>query len=338
VLELNNRIPFPVAVLPFTDKAGIDHAAVVIKATWTIGSADEPALAEEQRKIALVDDRNGDQPTASLRYPSDAGWPKLATDVVLVGHAIAGSGRATSVDVGLRVGALEKTVRVFGDRVWFKAGGSWGITRPQPFERIPLIYERAYGGKDETHRDPKVHGWERRNPAGTGFAAAADPARLDGLALPNLEDPRAPIASWDDRPPPAGFGAIDGYWDPRARFAGTYDDAWKAARAPLLPDDFDPRFFNVAHPDLVAPGHLVGGEPVSITNTTPGGRVAFRLPRRRLLVSALVKGQTVDAQPRLDTVWIDTDARQVVTVWRAAIACPRSIVGIRAVFVKEEAA
>jgi hypothetical protein len=339
MLEINNRTPFSVALLPYTDKIGINHAGVVIKGTWSIGAHKgaeaELALAEAQRPVRPADERNGDKPGASLRYAADVGWPKPATDVVLVGHAHAGRDRASSVDVALRVGPLAKTVRVLGDRVWFKAAGDWGITRPQPFECMPLVYERAFGGKDETHAAPKKHGWEPRNPVGTGFAVAAEPARLEGLALPNLEDPRAPIKSWKDRPAPAGFGLIDGYWAPRAGLAGTYDASWKAARAPLLPDDFDERFFNAANPDLVAPGYLTGGEAVSVTNVTASGPLSFRLPRRRLSVVALVKAQTIAAEPRLDTVWIDADARELVMVWRAAVTCPRSFVAVQAVFVKE---
>jgi hypothetical protein len=42
----------------------------------------------------------------------------------------------------------------------------------------------------------------------------------------------------------------------------------------------------------------------------------------------------VPAEPRLDTLWIDTDNRLLV-FWRAAIPCPRCFLGIEAVFVKE---
>jgi hypothetical protein len=48
------------------------------------------------------------------------------------------------------------------------------------------------------------------------------------------------------RPSPAGFGPIACHWQPRVGFAGTYGDAWVANRLPLLPDDFDDRFFQSA--------------------------------------------------------------------------------------------
>ncbi len=336
-MEIVNHTRFAVALAPFTTKAGVDHAGLVIKATWSLDAGEEPALADEQLPIARADLRHGDGPDASLRYLADLAWPKPATDVVLVGHAYPERAQQTSIDVGLRVGALEKMVRVFGDRVWYKAGGEWGISRPLPIERVPLIYERAFGGRDASDPDPSRHDWEPRNPIGTGFAVAASPARLEGLALPNLEDPRQLIRAWNDRPPPAGFGFIDAHWASRARWAGTYDEAWTSSRAPLLPDDFDERFLNAAHPDLIASGHLAGGEAVSVMNAGPGRRLFFRLPRPRLTAIVLHKTRTITCEPRLDTVWIDADARRLVTVWRAAVACPRSFIAIRAVFIKDAA-
>jgi hypothetical protein len=336
-MEIVNKTPFAVALAPFTTKAGVDHACVIIKATWGLGSGEEPDLAEQQLPIVPRDQRNGDAPDASIRYAADVAWPKAATDVALVGHAHPERGQQAAVDVGLSVGSLEKVVRVFGDRAWYRAGGAWVITPPLPIERVPLVYERAYGGRDTTDANPARHAWERRNPVGTGFAVAPRPERLEGLSAPNLEDPRQPLRSWNDRPSPAGFGFVDAYWEPRVRFGGTYDDMWRRSRAPLLPHDFDERFFNAAHPDLIVPGYLTGGEAVTVRNAGLGPRLSFRLPRRRLSTIVLHKTSTLTAEPRLDTVWIDADSRRLVTVWRAAFACPRSFIAIRAVFVKDGA-
>ncbi len=333
MLELVNRTPHAVALIPFSDVEGHNRAGVVIKGTWAVAPGAEPALADEQQPVLRCDLRNGDAPQASLRYAADLGWPKPATDVALVGHAYAPRARSTEVDVGLTVGRVRKVVRVVGDRAWYRSIASWQITKPRPFEKIPLAYEQAYGGRDAT--DPRREQWEPRNPVGKGFVAAAVRERLEGLLLPNLEDPGRPISSWKDRPVPAGFGFIDSSWAPRAQLAGTYDANWEAERAPLLPEDFDERFMNAAHPDLVARGHLAGGEPVLVTNADPTGRLDFRLPRRKFTVTAVVEGRTVSADPSLDTVWIDADARLLVIVWRTAFPAPRCLAAIRAVFVKE---
>ena len=53
---------------------------------------------------------------------------------------------------------------------------------------MPIRYERAYGGRDE-QSDPDIPLHYPRNPMGTGVALRNDRDRVDGLALPNIEDP-----------------------------------------------------------------------------------------------------------------------------------------------------
>jgi hypothetical protein len=56
----------------------------------------------------------------------------------------------TQVDCGFRVGAVQKVVRVFGDRTWASHSRP---TPPQAFEKMPLVWERAYGGVDRRSDD-----------------------------------------------------------------------------------------------------------------------------------------------------------------------------------------
>lgn len=41
---------------------------------------------------------------------------------------------------------LSKTLRIVGDRVWTKSAGAITPTSPRSFERMPLIYGRAFEG------------------------------------------------------------------------------------------------------------------------------------------------------------------------------------------------
>ncbi len=68
------------------------------------------------------------------------------------------------------------------------------------------------------------------------------------LPAPTIEAADAPITRWDAMPPPAGFGPVPPWWRPRQQHAGTYDEAWLAERHPLLPRDFDERFWHCARP------------------------------------------------------------------------------------------
>ncbi len=80
-----------------------------------------------------------------------------------------------------------------------------------------------------------------------GFCA---PGRAfeDGVSLPNLEDPADPLLRWGQIAAPAGFGFVSPDWEPRASLGGSYDETWRRERMPLLPGDFDRRFFNAASP------------------------------------------------------------------------------------------
>jgi hypothetical protein len=285
--------------------------------------------------IVWADEFHGEPGVSSIRFESDTSPPKPGGDVVLVGHAYPEGGRSTATDVTIQTGTLRKTVRVLGDRRWERSLGRWKASPPEPFDRMPLVYERAFGGRDETDPDPRRHGYERRNPVGTGFAASRSRDRLEGLALPNMEDPDALIKGWKDRPEPTGFGFVGRDWMPRSLLAGTYDDEWQRKRCPLLPADFDPRFFNSAPPGLVAQKPFVGGEEVRVTGAHRLGELRFRLPERRFAVTAWIKGAARRATPALDTVVIEPDEERLILVWRAAVPCSREFLHIRNVFIKE---
>lgn len=301
------------------DEKGRDLLVVVVKRTLQITQRGL-IPSEEQRPVDLAGELYGEPGISSYRYEPEIAPPKPATDIALIGHARASKPGQTEIDVTLRVGPVAKTVRVFGDRFWDKLLGMETITPPRPFEKIPLMYERAFGGWDRTHPDPERHTYEPRNPVGRGYRDRKRGKFVEGAPLPNLEEPRRPIRDSKDAPPPAGFGFIGPDWTPRRDYGGTYDEAWAATRAPLSPDDFDRRYYNAAHPDLIAPSRLRGDEAVEIVNASPNGTLRFNLPggappdvRVRLSDGA----RTIPTA--LDTVIINTDEGRVSLLWRASL-------------------
>ena len=103
--------------------------------------------------------------------------------------------------------------------------------------------------------------------------------------------------------------------------AGTYDDNWSRTRKPLLPRDFDRRFFNAAPPGLVALGYLKGNEPVTLLNASPEGRLAFSLPGQPPPAVTVRFADTEDVKPamHLDTVILDADSRELLLLWRGHV-------------------
>ncbi|MDH3214218.1 MAG: DUF2169 domain-containing protein, partial [Myxococcales bacterium] len=177
MLEVRNRTPYQAAIVPGLDRRGRDFATIAIKGTFDLpGSAATPLflpMAEKQVPLVWADEFYGEPDSSSIKYESEVGPAKIGTDVVLVGHAYAPGGRATQeVDVTLDAGPLSQTVRVFGDRRWSRMLGVAMKSQPEPFERMPLVYERAFGGADFSHRKASKHRCEERNPVGTGFTSA----------------------------------------------------------------------------------------------------------------------------------------------------------------------
>jgi hypothetical protein len=315
--HVTNETPFAFEALYLVDEEFRPLVVPVLKATFTFGRDGHCLLANQQLPLCLGGELWGEDPEkASYKYEPEVAFTKPATDVVLIGHAYAPKGDIKEMHVALRVGPVGKDVLIFGERVWFKVAGSIAMSNPVSFEKIPLIYERAFGGWDRDGIDRRKHACEPRNPVGTGFRAAGGFA--EHIRLPNLEDPQAPIKSFGDRPSPAGFGFVSPHWQPRAALAGTYDDAWNKDRAPLLPKDFNRRHLNAAASGLIAPGYLRGDEPIVVVGASPEGRLSFSLPGiAPPTVQVMLASGPAQAVPMaLDTIIIEPDDHRVMLLWR----------------------
>lgn len=333
MLEIRNRTPYRAALVPGLDVRNRDYAVTVIKGTFTLDSAGAPLkVADEQAPIAWGDSFHGDPSASSVRHATDTSPTKPGTDVALLGYAYAPRGQSTQVDVTLSIGRLQKTVRVFGDRFWLRSLGFSRMSSPKPFERMSLLYERAFGGADPSP-NPEKRECEPRNPVGVGFHRTR-PSGDDDQPLPNLEDPSQLLTAPTQRPAPAGFGFVAPSWQPRLALAGTYDATWQRERCPLLPADFDDRFFCCAHPDLTDWSHLRGGEAVRVVNASPS-ELRFAVPAIRFEVTASLRGQTHGFVPLLDTIVIEPEQRRVVCTWRATFPCSRQLLNIEYVRIKQ---
>ena len=327
MLQFKNKTPFTGAISLFPDADGIDTLFAIVKGTFTIGERVD--VSDEQVPVTMQPIFHGDPSSTSLKAASDLSLSKPSTDVVVLGDACAPRGRPTrTMDVRVSVGPVAETVRVVGDRVWQTDGVTYGTTPPAPFETMPLTWERAFGGRDESDRGPRE---ESRNPVGTGYRASDGQRPVDGTPLPNLEDPRDPIASWKHRPRPVCFAPIAPQWEPRRSCAGTYDEEWQKQRAPYLPADFDPRFLQIAPPPLIATTPLNGGEPVELVGFQPQGEMRLALPSLRPRVVFRLNGRTEERPAMLDTVILEPTARRLQLVWRAAFTCDKQALKVREV-------
>lgn len=334
MLEIRNKTPFVAAIVPGLDKHGSENVTVVVKGTYRLQGRGPLKVAPEQEPIHHADVFHGEPGQSSIRYEADACPAKKGTDVVLVGHAVAPRA-VPHVDVSLSVGPVHRVVRVLGDRAWYKLLGRAAISDPIPFTRMPIVYERAFGGPDLSVQDPASRPRDPRNPVGVGWTSALSPDDVAGVRLPNIEDPERLIQRPEDRPPIAGFGFIGRDWLPRRTFAGTYDAAWSEERMPLLPADFDDRYHSGAAPGLATPRPLVGGERAVLQNVSDTGDVTFDVPDVALQISLLVKRRETTVTPALDTLLIEPDERRVVLTHRVTVPCPRELLYLDRVTVRE---
>ncbi|MCA9607720.1 MAG: DUF2169 domain-containing protein [Myxococcales bacterium] len=330
MLHLENKTPFAATAVPMDDPSG--HSVMVLCARVTLrlpepGDAPDAAaqLADDQPPPALVERFRGDPRTTSLEEADQTVCERVGTDVVLVGHAKAANDRPTpALRVRVRVGALDAALVVIGDRRWERTALGPAPTRPEPFVRMPLVWERAFGGT-RVEGDRVEHCAE--NPVGEGICLDARDA--EGRALPNLEDPRAPVARWSDRPRPACFAPIARHWAPRARLAGTFDDAWATRRAPLLPRDFDPRFFSAAPEALRAPEELRPGARVRLEGVHPAGAIELTLPELPILFEGGTSRGVFQARPLLDAIRFEPDSRRYSLFLRHVQRLPAGVFSFR---------
>jgi hypothetical protein len=315
--QVENRTPFAAERGWVRDIDGAEVWLVAVKCTFDIKPDGRTEPSSEQPPVLRAAEYHAEPGVSSIKYETDLVLSKATTDVLVVGHAYApGGSPVTDAIVGFRVGPVQKVLQVTGDRFWVATGYS----QPVPFLKMPLVYERAFGGVDRRSAHPD-RDWDWRNPVGTGFAVSRD--NLSKVPLPNVEYQEDRVRSWSDRPSPAGFGAVAGHWQPRCGLAGTYDEHWLESRQPLLPSDFDPRFWQCAPVDQQSPHFLRGGEPVVLRNLTPGGDLRFVLPKVYLgFETRFYDGsRELHRERRLHSIILEPDYPRVSLVWHTSLLC-----------------
>ena len=201
----------------------------------------------------------------------------------------------------VKVGPFTKTLAVLGDRRCARSpDGQIRFSSPAPFERIPLGYDRAYGGWDEAAERRHGHPWARlapylqpntelsayspyvypRNRHGRGYLIEATRESLDELLLPNLEDPKDRLTPerlvvgdprrWHEMPLPACTTWVPPSYFGRGAFLGMIP-FWQPLPAGL------PEFERALLPREVSDIDLAAGHPL-IFRYTNGGSMGLQVP------------------------------------------------------------
>lgn len=284
---------------------GLLRVTVVAKATFELvpDGLMRPIRPVEIRRTELHFHNN---PARSVSATSDLGLYLERADVTLTGHAYAPGGTPTpKVTPRLRVlradgsPALDKSIDVYGDR------SAWpGEPAPsaQPFQKIPLVYERAYGGI----------GWGP-NPFGIGV----EPELSGKTPLPNIVHANAQPGRTD----PAGFGPLSPSLPGRRALLGRLPRKALEGRIAEIPDTFEWGYFQAAPLDQRI-DFLNGDEWIVLDGVHPSrASLTTRLPGARGLARVLTPtGAELPIELRADTLAIDADASIASVLWRGRFA------------------
>jgi hypothetical protein len=334
-MELLNTTPMQAGYSMGVTTDGRELLVVAVKGTFNIPQRGrQAAYCDVQKPLLEADIYSGEPGLSAPLYELDYAPFKRYCDVLLVGSAYAPNRKPTTrVEVTLRLGSLLKTFAVTGDRYW-EAGniairpGYAGL-----FDRVPISYDRAFGGVDDFHENSNKHSAFMGNPVGKGYHRELSRAFVDGSPMPNTEELKRPVTMPDGNYMPMAFGPIGRSWEPRWQLAGTYDQNWLDNTFPSLPSNFNPAYYQAAPADQQIP-YPKGGERVFLENLSAHGQAAFTLPEIDVPVIFFYKNrQYLKQKAMIDTIVLEPDEDQFTMTWRATIPLKKDLFEISQVLV-----
>lgn len=339
-----------IVVLSGQSPAGEHVLSVLFKRTYDIIPRGPCTRAAVDVKLYPGDMHYDGPMNSSVKYESDFVPWKTATDVVFNGTAYAPDNRPTQQMIAsLSIGMVTKRLYIVGDRTCtFRPFADPGITKPVPFTEMDIRYERAFGGVD-IYSHSTVQYPCPRNHLGRGFIVKNKRRTVEGLQLPNIEDPDqilhpgniccGDMKNWSLQPVPQGLGWYFKCWQPRAALAGimpadrAVEQELRQAYTRVIPESqralyeqtalpsMDFTFFNGASPGLAVP-FLNGDEKVHCVNLSPERDLSFQLPGNRPFLNIDVGLGEQQPECFLHTVMIRMEERQIDLVWRGACTYP----------------
>ena len=274
-MKLTNACPYP-ALLEIGSTS--DHeqlGTVVCRVSYQWNDAGElyPLPIEAMWPVARAPET-----LEGVQLLPDTDFRRQGIDVLVFGDAVAPQERAlTQMPIGVASGRFVRQYELLGDRKWqralSKSAGStlWQPTPPEPFVRMPLRNDRAFGGKATSG---EVEAAWFMNPVGRGYVL--DPDRAEGVDLPNLERSDQRIRAPTDTPVPACFHKPQGGLLLAAQGAESWAEL--GAHDPVRQAQILARqSFQQAPPDFVCP-HGDLGERLSLQGFDPRGLLHIALP------------------------------------------------------------
>ncbi|MDX9787846.1 MAG: DUF2169 domain-containing protein [Desulfobacterales bacterium] len=304
-MDLDNGTPFPAVFMNTIISEERMLGAVVVKAVFRI------------KDNALVSDEGPPWPVGGMPFKTEYGdlegetpFLRDGADLIVLGNAYPSQDTAGFVNVTIQAGKFAYGINVFGDRTWVRHRPDEPLipSTPEPFSCIPLVWERAYGGKAQVDAGEMPFA---ANPAGRGFFIEESAA--EGGLLPNLEDPDHPIQTWQDQPDPRAPGPYPKEWSLRAHRAAEFNTEGPVPRLIKL----KPAYFNNANPHLVLKPAPTPGEIIMVNNVQPkGGGCQFAIPELSFHVYVQLQDRPYVFPAHLDSIILLTEEKRVIFGYR----------------------
>jgi hypothetical protein len=311
-----NQTPLPAHLHPHTDSTGRRLTLVISKATWHIHSG---RLAPPEKQIGIYKqpqrhclgdfDLDAAQRAAlGKREQEKVIWldhdlapPKPRFDLMVAGYVTPPEEhRELKIEAAVLVESRQIQLEAHAPRYWLSS----------------LVRHAAESVGKRLHRTPMSYAfadWPG------GFPLEAEPNHPQQLPWLQRTGTTAHRKRHDKQL--AGFG----YWPEnvshRQRHSGTYDEAWVRDRKPRLPQDFDERFFNAAHPDLQWLHPLPPGTEIRLLHLSETPQLHLRMPALGLAAQATTADGTLLPPIKLkpDTLTIEPDQHRMSLVQRTAL-------------------
>jgi hypothetical protein len=289
---------------------------LITKSTWRIDSG-RLAPVEQQVGIFLrpqtlylgdLDLNQIQRQALGKRKDEEVVWldhdltpPKPLFDLLVAGYVTPPKGyHKTRIEASVRISDQLTTLEAHVPRYW----------KPSLINHTPVPLSKTL------HRVPISYAladWS------AGFPLDPEPEQTQ--LLPWLQRPGISCHRKRHDKYPAGFGYWPEYADHRKRHSGTYDKAWQWQRMPDLPNDFDDRFYNVAHPELQLMQAPTAGTEIHLIHLSETPLLTVRMPSLVLAAQVTtVGGNTLPpVSLRPDTLTIEPDHSRISLIQRTTL-------------------
>lgn len=305
--DIESHIPFRSTGKFLRDQMGRSLWCVWTRADFVLRDGAPPLFAPDQVDPAMAPHYAQDDPEGFLFRDADMSLPRPQVDLIILadGHAPGGRGDQP-YEVRATWGTWSKGAKVQPAMV----RGEKGRAEPMmPPPAVPLDW-RASGRGDDT----------QPNPLGRFAQNAKDVP--EGTLLPQLG---ARGADMERAAPALSFSAVPPAWPARARHAGTYDAAWERSRAPILPADLNPLYWQSAPQDQQLDRSEVARlcqaqHPLELAAMTPRGQFSTPIPWADFDCAVRFKRQWHAVSPELQLIHLDLRGMRLSLVWSFAFA------------------